>query len=82
MHTKIQKWGNSQGLRLTKVLLEEIHATIGDEVKIYTQKGKIIIEPKRPVRGKFSLKSLVANIPGEYKSKEVNWGKPLGKEEW
>ena len=82
MHTKIQKWGNSQGLRLTKVILKEIQAAVGDEIEIYTQEGKIIVEPIKQVRGKYDLKSLVDNIPEEYKTVEVNWGKPVGKEEW
>jgi antitoxin MazE len=82
MHSKIQKWGNSQGLRITKVMLEEIQASVGDEVEIYIQEGKIIIEPIKKVRGKYDIKSLVAEIPKKYKSTEVDWGKPIGKEEW
>ncbi len=82
MHTKIKKWGNSQGLRLTKIMLEEIQARVGDEVEIYTQEGKIIVEPVKQVRGKYDLNSLVADIQQEYKSSELDWGKPVGKEEW
>jgi len=82
MHTKIQKWGNSQGLRLPKVLLNEIQSTVGDEVKVYSQEGKIIIEPIKQIRGKFSLQSLVEKIPKKYEAEEINWGKPTGKEEW
>lgn len=40
MHTKIQKWGNSQGLRIPKVVLDEIQSSIGDEVEVYSQEGK------------------------------------------
>jgi len=82
MHTKIQKWGNSQGLRIPKVVLNEIQSSIGDEVEVYSQEGKIIIEPVKRIRGKISLKSLVKKIPKNYKALEVDWGKPLGKEEW
>ncbi len=82
MHTKIQKWGNSQGLRIAKVLLEEIRATVGDEVEVYSQEGKIIVEPVKQVRGKYNLKSLVDSIPKSYEISEVDWGKPVGKEEW
>lgn len=31
---KIQKWGNSQGLRLTKALLQETQINVGDEVSV------------------------------------------------
>lgn len=82
MHTKIQKWGNSQGLRIPKVVLDEIQFSVGDEVEVYSQEGKIIIEPTKRIRGKISLKSLVKKIPKNYKAQEVDWGKPLGNEEW
>lgn len=82
MLTKIQKWGNSQGLRLAKTLLQEIQASIGDEVKLYTQEGKIIIEPVKQVREKYELKDLVAKIPEDYKANEIDWGKSVGKEVW
>ncbi|MBU2510972.1 AbrB/MazE/SpoVT family DNA-binding domain-containing protein [bacterium] len=82
MHTKIQKWGNSQGLRLPKVLLDEIQTDVGDEVEVYSQEGKIIIEPVKQIRSKFSLQALVKKIPETYKTEEINWGNPVGKEEW
>jgi antitoxin MazE len=82
MHTKIQKWGNSQGLRLTKVMLEAIQANVGDEVEVSAQEGKIVIELVNKVRGKYNLKSLVAKIPKNYQSTEIDWGKAVGKEEW
>lgn len=82
MQTKIQKWGNSQGLRIPKVVLDEVQSSIGDEVEVYSQEGKIIIEPVKRIRGKVSLKTLVNKIPKNYKPQEVDWGKPLGTEEW
>ncbi len=84
MHTKIQKWGNSQGLRIPKVLLDKLQYSIGDEVEIYSQEGKIIIEPvkRKQIKGKFSLQSLIKQIPEDYKAQEVDWGRHLGKEEW
>lgn len=34
MVTTVQKWGNSQGLRLPKELLREAHISFGDEVNV------------------------------------------------
>ena len=34
MVTKIQKWGNSQGLRLAKQVLEDAHISVGDDVDV------------------------------------------------
>ena len=80
MVTKIQKWGNSQGLRLAKQVLEEAHISVGDSVNVSTRGGVIVIAPVRRVRGKQSLQELVSRIPRNYKSREVEWGKPVGRE--
>ncbi len=44
MHTKIQKWGNSQGVRIPKSVLSTADFTEGEEVEIVAVEGKIIIE--------------------------------------
>ena len=36
---KIQKWGNSQGLRFTKALLQEAQINVGDKVNVSVQRG-------------------------------------------
>ena len=82
MVTKIQKWGNSQGLRITKNLLADMHLQVGDEVDVRVENGALIITPARKIRGKHSLKDLVALIPDGYKTDEVDWNEPVGKEEW
>jgi antitoxin MazE len=82
MVTKVQKWGNSQGLRLTKQVLEDAGILIGDEVDVATRDGVIVIAPVRRVRGKHNLQELVSRIPKDYESSEVEWGKPVGKEAW
>ncbi|MFH1856767.1 MAG: AbrB/MazE/SpoVT family DNA-binding domain-containing protein [Candidatus Omnitrophota bacterium] len=82
MLTKIQKWGNSQGLRFPKEILSQAHIAIGDEVDIKLRHGAIVIKPVAKIRGKYNLKNLVSKIPDNHKSEEQNWGKPAGKEEW
>ncbi|MCF6148292.1 MAG: AbrB/MazE/SpoVT family DNA-binding domain-containing protein [Candidatus Kuenenia sp.] len=82
MITKLQKWGNSQGIRISMDLLKEAHLNIGDEVEVKVSDEKIIIETLHKVRGKYDIHNLVKKIPGGYKSKETVWGKPTGKEAW
>ena len=82
MLTKIQKWGNSQGLRLAKNLLADAQLEVGDEVDISVKDGIMIIPPAKRIRGKHSLKDLVARIPKNYQTGEVDWGEPVGKEVW
>ena len=82
MVTKIQKWGNSQGLRLARHVLEDARISVGDEVSVTARDGMIVIAPVRRIRGKQSLQELVSRIPKDYEPKEVDWGNPAGKEVW
>lgn len=83
MVTKVQKWGNSQGLRLAKQVLEETQISIGDPVDVSTRDGMIVIAPiRRKVRGGLSLQELVSRIPKNYRPQEVEWGEPVGREAW
>ena len=82
MVTKIQKWGNSQGLRLAREVLEEAHIAVGDEVDVTAKDGTITILPLRRVRGRRNLEELVLQIPEESRPGEVGWGTPQGKETW
>jgi len=80
MTTKIQRWGNSQGVRIAKHLLTNAGVDVGDEVELSVEEGQIIVRKVR--RKKFDLKELVAQMPRRYKAREEDWGKPSGKEEW
>jgi len=82
MLAKIQKWGNSQGLRLTKNLLADAQLEVGDEVDINVKDGIMIVTPVKRIRGRHNLKDLVAGIPENYQTDEIDWGEPVGKEVW
>ena len=55
MLAKIQKWGNSQGIRLTKNLLADAQLGVGDEVDISVKDGIMIVTPAKKIRGNHSL---------------------------
>jgi len=82
MVTKIQKWGNSQGVRLARQVLEEARLSVGAEVAVAARDGMIVIAPARRIRGRQSLQELVSRIPRNYKPGEVDWGEPVGREVW
>jgi len=82
MVTKIQKWGNSQGVRIAKNILADVGLNVGDEVEISVKDGSITISATKRKRGRHSLEELVARIPENYQVAEVDWGKPVGKEIW
>lgn len=80
MVTKVQKWGNSQGLRLSKQVLDLAGIAVGTDVEIIVGDRQILV--KKAGRSKYELAELVARIPKGYKAREVGFGPPVGKEEW
>lgn len=82
MLTKVQKWGNSQGVRVPLRLLEEAKISLGDEVDVTAQEGRLIITPSQRVRGRYRLEDLVARMPEDYEPAEEDWGGPVGREAW
>ena len=82
MITKIQKWGNSQGLRLNKELLGDARIEVGDEVNVAVREGEIVVTPLRRVRGGHDLRELVSRIPKQDRPEEMDWGPPIGREVW
>ena len=82
MLTKVQKWGNSQGLRLSKELLSNVDLNVGDAVEVAARDGVLVITPARRVRGGHDLRQLVKDMPADYKAEEIDWGPPAGREVW
>lgn len=82
MLSKIQKWGNSQGVRISLKLLENSQIKLGEEIEIIAEDGKIIIQPTYKIHGKYAIDTLVAKMPADYKLAEVDWGNSKDKEEW
>ncbi|HRZ84474.1 MAG TPA: AbrB/MazE/SpoVT family DNA-binding domain-containing protein [Candidatus Hydrogenedentes bacterium] len=82
MVTKVQKWGNSQGLRLSRELLQAARITVGDEVVVTANEGEIRITPASRVRGRYRLKELLDRVPPRGKTPEEDWGRPEGGEVW
>lgn len=80
MVSQVQKWGNSQGLRLPKHVLETADILVGDDVEIIPQEGRIII--KKVAKRRFDLAEMVSRMPRNYKAREESFAKPVGKEEW
>jgi antitoxin MazE len=82
MKTTIQKWGNSQGLRIPRTILEETEIEVGETVEIVVLEGTILISPVRKKRKSLRLEDLIARIPEGKRQKERDWGGPVGKEVW
>jgi antitoxin MazE len=80
MVAKVQKWGNSQGLRLPKHVLELADIAVGDHVEIIVGERQILVKKVRHPR--YDLAELVSRIPTGAAVEELDFGPPVGKEEW
>ncbi|WP_416198345.1 AbrB/MazE/SpoVT family DNA-binding domain-containing protein [Sporanaerobacter sp.] len=72
MYTTIQKWGNSQGIRLPKAILEMVNLNENDTVKLKVEDGK--------AKNHISLKERIAEYGGDYQPQEWDTGYSVGKE--
>jgi antitoxin MazE len=80
MTTTIQKWGNSQGVRIPKMLLDTVEWKENEQIIIVVEDGKLVMEKASGKRK--NIKELFADYEGEYEPVEIDWGKPEGEEIW
>jgi antitoxin MazE len=80
MHTKIQRWGNSLGLRIPRAFAVEAGVDVGAEVALSVRDGNLIVRPTR--RAKYRLDDLVRKITAKNLHREVDTGTPVGREAW
>lgn len=80
MHSRVKKWGNSQGLRLSQELLRRANLSVGDAVEITVVDEQIIVKKATPAPP--SLAELLSRVPEAYEAEEMDWGGPVGREEW
>lgn len=79
MATQVQKWGNSQGIRLPKQALKIALIKENDKVNITATENQIIITK---IKSHKPLEERFQGYEGDYKCTEYDWGKPSGKEVW
>ncbi len=77
----IQKWGNSQGIRIPKHILNELKWHNNEAITIKAENEKIIIEKLKQDKRK-NINELFADFDGQYTATEIDWGKAVGKEIW
>ena len=78
MSVKIQKWGNSLGVRLPKAVVEKSKLGENSEVEIESKNGTIVIFPAKP---SYSLDALLDGINKNNLHKEEDFISE-GNEAW
>lgn len=80
MEIRIQKWGNSDGIRIPKSILKSLNVKTNDVLNIEQQDEKIIITI--PKKKKISLAERFKNYNGDNLAKDFSWDESVGKEIW
>lgn len=81
MKTTVVKWGNSQGVRLPKHLLESADIDERDVLEIVAENHRIVIS-KVEERPRKTIQERFRDFSEEYDAGIVDWGQPVGKEIW
>jgi antitoxin MazE len=81
MQTTIQKWGNSQGIRIPKAFLEALEMMENDLVELSRVDDNIVIR-KVKEKKELTLEDIFKDYDGESAAEEFDWGASVGKEVW
>lgn len=88
MYATIQKWGNSNGLRVPKALLDAIGLKENDRVELIQSADAITIKKANPAPHK-TLEERLISFYGKpieqisrLQAEETDWGKAEGSEAW
>lgn len=88
MYATIQKWGNSNGLRIPKVLLDALGLRENDRVELIQTEDAITIRKAAAVPHR-SLEERLTAFYGtsieeieRIEGQEMDWGKAEGREVW
>lgn len=56
MEAKLQKWGNSDGIRIPSIILKSLNLKTNDRVELFQQEDKIVIKKVNSNRDLFEKK--------------------------
>ena len=80
MQTKIQKWGNSLGLRIPRSFAAEAQVEEGATVDLSVENGQLLVRRLRP--RKYSLNALLRKVTRRNRHGEAATGRAVGREVW
>jgi antitoxin MazE len=78
MQTKVQKWGNSLGVRIPRGLAKEVGLGAGTEVSLSARDGELVLKPSVPRR--LRLADLLADVTSENIHASIDTGDGVGAE--
>lgn len=80
MQVSLQKWGNSQGIRIPKSIVNEMNLDKNQKFVLTIEDEKIILTKQQ--ENISLIRELFENYEIENNQREFEWGKPRGNEVW
>lgn len=80
MQTQVKAWGNSQGIRIPREILQSAGISLDEILDISVANGSIILAKTfkhKTLEERAAEYSGKLNLDGEY-----DWGEPVGREVW
>lgn len=85
MEVKLQKWGNSDGIRIPNNILKSLNLKTNDKLSIHEENDKIILY--KPQKEHFTIEERIEEYNKLSKEEKGNietfdWGEDIGLEKW
>lgn len=77
MATRVQRWGNSLGIRIPRNVAEQLELRDGTEVELQASGGVLTVRPRRQ---RPTLASLLAQMQPRHRHGELHRDEPRGGE--
>jgi len=78
--TKVQRWGNSLGLRIPRALAADADVSEGTPVRLVVDNGRLLVSRVEPAA--FDLAELLSRVTKRNLHAAVKTGPAVGKESW
>ena len=73
----VKQWGNSQGIRIPKSILDELGVGVSDMLQMCVEDGAIVL--RKSYKHK-TFEERLAEYDNKISACEYDWGEPQGKE--
>lgn len=80
MQTRVQKWGDSLALPIPREVASQAGLAEDTLVEVSLDQGRLIVTPSP--RRRLTLEELMRGVTDENIHAEIDFGPPVGREEW
>ena len=80
MEAKVQRWGNSLGIRIPSTILKSLNIKPNDMLNIKQEEDKIIVSVIK--KNKISLSDRFKEYNDKNLAKDFTWDENIGREIW